>query len=1021
MANILIVDDNKTTRFALKSYIEDEPYTVEVAASAEEAIDLLNHTNFDVVVTDLILPGKNGLELLKEIQRIAPATKTIIITGDPNIQTATQAIRASAFDYLIKPISEESFRHAVRKAVELKKLTEEKEALYEENLRYRKHLEKQVEQRTRSLQKSEQTFRLMFENNPMPMIIYDSESHAILAANYAASALYGYSQEELTRATIEILFDDHQQIPKASGHNDENLVVQTTKEVLTHTRDGRPVFVEILSHQLYYNERPACYIMINDISARKRTEKKLRESEKRYRMLFENMAQGVFYLNAEQKITSINDAALKLLNITRPKSKLDFSYFKTYRFYDENGKALAWEALPPLQALISKEPVLNRILHVKLDKQTAIWLIMDAVPYLKNGEVYEVFTTLSDITPLKRAENELRSSEQKLRAVINAIPDQLFLFSREGICLESKSIVRSRKKKDDFRGRSIFDIFPLHLAQRFQNMLLVANRTSEIHTFEYQMEDEGKLRDFEARLVSSSKGQILCLIRDITERKRYEVDLQKSESKFRILLESASQAIVLINMHGRITLVNSQMERLFGYSREELVGQPAEFLVPYSMRNKNQLLSQINFRHFLGNLPTGTHELTGMRKDGSEFPFEIRLSQVEMFEGPFFMALITDISERKQLESRLRRVEKLEAIGQLAGGIAHDFNNVLAGIIGLSELALRKIDEQHPARENIKLIINKSESAANLVSKLLMFSRQQKISKHLLNLNQVVLSNKKLLQRYLGEDIHLIIRLADDLHLIRADASAMDQIITNLCINARDAMPDGGELTIETHNVTLQGQEKDIPPGEYVQFVVADSGIGMSHDVQQHIFEPFFTTKELGQGTGLGLATVYGLVQQHDGYIQFDSQLGEGTTFRLFFPAVIQHEENGNTRYPGEKPVRGGHETILLVDDQIDILTTSKETLESYGYKVLIAGNGIQALEIVEKYHEIIDLVISDVVMPDMDGIELRMLCHQIKPSLKFLLMSAFSPKLDNESEYILKPFLGQQLARKVREILDRS
>ncbi len=1020
MANILIVDDNRTVLFALKSYIEDEPYFVQVASSTEEALNLLSHNSFDVIVTDLNLPGKNGLELIEEVQRLSPSTKSIIITGDPNIQTATQAIRAAAFDYLIKPISEEGFRHAVRKAVELKKLTEEKEALYEENLRYRKHLEKQVELRTRSLQKSEQTFRLMFENNPMPMIIYDSETHHILAANYAASTLYGYSREELTQTTIEVLFDNPQQLPKAPDHSDENLVVQTTREVLTHARNGHPVFVEILSHQLYYNERPACYIMINDISARKRTEKKLRESEKRYRMLFENMAQGVFYLNAEQKITSINDAALKLLKINRSRAQLDFSYFKMYRFYDENGSALPWEKLPPLQALGSKEPVLNRILHVKFDKQTDIWFIMDAVPYLKNGEVYEVFTTLSDITPLKKAENELRSSEQKLRAVINAIPDQLFLFSKEGVCLESKALGHSRRKKDDFRGRSIYEIFPLHLAQRFQNMLLVANRTPEIHTFEYQTEENGKLRDFEARLVSSSKGQILCLIRDITERKRYEVDLQKSESKFRILLESASQAIVLINMHGRITLVNSQTERLFGYSREELVGQPAEFLVPFSLRNKDQLLSQINFRHFLDNLPTGTHELTGMRKDGSEFPFEIRLSQVEMFEGPFFMALITDISERKQLESRLRRIEKLEAIGQLAGGIAHDFNNVLAGIIGLSELALRKIDKDHPISENIKLIINKSESAANLVSKLLMFSRQQKISKHLLNLNQVVLSNKKLLQRYLGEDIHLIIRLADDLHLIRADASAMDQIITNLCINARDAMPDGGELTIETRNVTVQTEEKDIPPGEYVQFVVNDSGIGMSHDVQQHIFEPFFTTKELGQGTGLGLATVYGLVQQHDGYIQFSSQLGEGTTFRLFFPAIIKDEENNAGQDSGEKQVRGGRETILLVDDQIDILTTSKETLESYGYKVLIAGNGIQALEIVEKYHEIIDLVISDVVMPDMDGIELRMLCHQIKPSLKFLLMSAFSPKLDNESEYILKPFLGKQLACKVRNILDR-
>ncbi len=209
-----------------------------------------------------------------------------------------------------------------------------------------------------------------------------------------------------------------------------------------------------------------------------------------------------------------------------------------------------------------------------------------------------------------------------------------------------------------------------------------------------------------------------------------------------------------------------------------------------------------------------------------------------------------------------------------------------------------------------------------------------------------------------------------------------------------------------------------MPPGDYVLLLISDTGIGMSEEVQKHIFEPFFTTKELGQGTGLGLATVYGLVQQHDGFIQFNSQLGEGTIFRIYFPAVIEKSSFSRKKEP-ELMVRGGKETILLVDDQIDILSTSKETLESYGYKVLIAGNGIQALEIIEKYKDLIDLVVSDVVMPDMDGIELRMLCQRINPSIKFLLMSAFSPKLENEKDYLLKPFLGHQLARKVREILD--
>ncbi len=446
---------------------------------------------------------------------------------------------------------------------------------------------------------------------------------------------------------------------------------------------------------------------------------------------------------------------------------------------------------------------MNRIVRIRRQGKKDLWVIIDSVPHLERNKVKEVFTTFSDITLLKHTEFELRESEQKLRAVLNALPDQLFLFSREGICLDAKDNELQSQNFQKIIGKSVFEIFPEPLAQRFQNMLLLTNRTGEIQTFEYHYEYNGKLRDFEARLIRSTEGQILCLIRDITERKRYEIDLQKSESRFRILLESASQAIVLVNVHGRITLVNSHTEQLFGYSRDELINQPVETLLPFSLRGKDHLLNQNKFRQFKTTIPKGSSELSGMRKDGSEFPIEIQLSRVEMLEGPFVMALITDISERKKLESRIRRIEKLEAIGQLAGGIAHDFNNVLAGIIGLSELALRKLTENNPVRENIKLIINKAENAADLVRKLLMFSRQQKIKPQLINLNQVVLSNRKLLQRYLGEDIHLMIHLADDLNSIYGDLSAMDQIITNLCINARDAMPDGGELSLQTSNVQI--------------------------------------------------------------------------------------------------------------------------------------------------------------------------------------------------------------------------
>ncbi len=1018
MTNILIVEDETVARYTLRTYLEETFPSIKTAENFQEALQLIHQEHFDIIITDLMLPDKNGLDLLQEVAKKSSTSKVIIITAQPDVSSATQAMRSAAFDYLSKPIDKDTLIRTVNRALEVIKLSAERAHLFEENLRYRKELEQLVEIRTQSLKKREQTFRLMFENNPMPMIIYDLNSLEILDVNHAALLLYGYAREELLKHSVTMLFQNAAQVPRYPPDSQEAPLIQSSREVINRTKNGQKIYVEIMSHHFLYEDLPACYIMIKDISERKRTEQALIKSERKYRLLFENMAQGVFYLNAEGRIFSINKAALNILGLKTSQTDLHIDLLKNFRIYDAQGNALTWENFPPLKALQSQKPALHQIIRLRSARGKDIWLIMDSVPHLEKRNAVEVFTTFSDITQLKKAESDLRDSEQKLRAVLNAIPDQLFLFSRDGHCLDAKTDRLQPDAPNQFIGKTVFEIFPAPLAQRFQTMILLTNRTEQVQTFEYQHETGGKLRDFEARLVQSTAGQILCLIRDITERKRYESDLQKSESKFRILLESASQAIVLVNVHGRITLVNSQTEHLFGYSREELLHQPIEILLPYVERGKNNVLNQNNFRHLTTDIPKGTHELIGMRKDGSEFPFEIRFSQVEMFEGPFIMALITDISARKKLESRLRRVEKLEAIGQLAGGIAHDFNNVLAGIIGLSELSLRRIEKEDPVYENIKLIIKKSESAADLVRKLLMFSRQQHIAKHLLNLNQIVLSNQKLLQRYLGEDIRLMVHLADDLHLIHGDASAMDQMITNLCINARDAMPDGGELILQTRNITIKEKEKDLPPGEYVLFIISDTGVGMSQEVQKHIFEPFFTTKELGQGTGLGLATVYGLVQQHDGFIQFSSKLGEGTVFKIYFPAVLE-DRNYTTRHSGQTAIKGGHETILLVDDQIDILSTSKETLESYGYKVLIAGNGIQALEIFEKYHDIIDLVISDVVMPDMDGIELRLFCQKIKPHIKFLLMSAFSPKLENENGYLLKPFLGSQLARKVREILD--
>ncbi|MHB2155606.1 PAS domain S-box protein [Calditrichota bacterium GD2] len=1015
MNDILFINSRVNGFLQLKNILQKEERKFVEVTPPFTALDELQKDSFALIIIDTeSYPAKTNV--LEQIKKQRPETQIILIANGK----APHSGRASLCDFVVDAECADGFGKTVEKALKIWQLMNENKALQSENIRYQQRLEELIEIRSRTTRQSEASFRLMFENNPMPMLIFDIKSRKIITANHSASLLYGYTFDEFISMKIDQLFVEPDEILCLIPQDYNEALIQQTKELTHQRKDGSLIEVEVLSHSLTFHGRQTCYIMIKEITAQKKTLDALTASEKKFRMLYKNLTQGVFNLTPDKKITMINKAARKIFHFPDDKRRFSLKDFADLKIYNTSGKRVKIEQFPPFVALEKGVPLTNHILKIRYLPRRSKWIVMDAIPVIEHNTVKEVFVYINDITPLKKAEKLLRSNEKKLRAILDALPDQLMLLTIDGTILEVKDGEFFNVEPHAILGKSFFELVAQPIAQRFYNMLRLTNRTGEIQTFEFQHQVKGKLKHFEARLSKSHENQILCLLRDISERKKYETDLQKSENRFRILLESTFQAIILIDIHGRINLVNSKTEQLFGYSRDELLLKPADTLLPFSLRGKDNILNQSRFRHLEDIRATKSVELTGMRKDGVEFPIEIQLTPVEMLDGPFVMGVISDLSEKKKLEARMRRIEKLEAIGQLAGGIAHDFNNVLAGIIGLAELSLRKIKSDSPVLENIKLIINKAENAADLVRKLLMFSRQQKISLQNINLNKVVLSNQKILQRYLGEDIHLIVTLEDDLHLIHGDPSAMDQILTNLCINARDAMPDGGELTIQTHNITLKESEADIPPGNYVQLIVADSGIGMSDEIKAHIFEPFFTTKEVGEGTGLGLATVYGLVRHHGGYIQFDSEIGEGTVFRIYFPAVKPHSAVSPTEDSQEtEMVRGGNETILLVDDQIDILTTSKDTLESYGYKVLISGSGVQAVDILTKYKDLIDLVISDVVMPDMDGIELRMLCLQIKPDIKFLLMSAFSPKLENEKDYLLKPFVGHQLARKVREILD--
>jgi len=507
----------------------------------------------------------------------------------------------------------------------------------------------------------------------------------------------------------------------------------------------------------------------------------------------------------------------------------------------------------------------------------------------------------------------------------------------------------------------------------------------------------------------------------------YFVQIEKSETRISstgpdhsaLLMEHTSDIVFTFNLDanripGKITQANKRLSSIADIRMSRLLEKNfLELVPPASQSEILQALDSLN--------------------DKKDFNLEFSLSVADgrevMLRGRFFhvqkdsavVVIARNVSEQKALENKMSQLEKLEAVGQLAGGIAHDFNNVLAGISGLAELGMRKLDEEHKAYPTLKTIYQKANNAANIVRQLVMFSRKQRLNMREMNLNRVIRNNSRLLERYLGEDVTLSIRLSENLNLVNADASALDQIITNLSINARDAMPDGGELVVSTENRTFPGEKVTVtgtmPAGDYVLLNVIDSGTGMPRETLRHIFEPFFTTKDVGQGTGLGLSIVFGLVKQHNAFIECASSEGEGTHFTIYFPKIaetIKEMKSAETR-----PVVGGNECILIAEDEADLILFMKEVLENFGYRIMLAPNGSKALEIFQEHADSIDMIVSDVVMPEMNGVELKLVAEKIKPDMKFLLISAYTNRLEPGVPFLEKPFDARDFAQAVRSILD--
>jgi PAS domain S-box-containing protein len=520
---------------------------------------------------------------------------------------------------------------------------------------------------------------------------------------------------------------------------------------------------------------------------------------------------------------------------------------------------------------------------------------------------------------------------------------------------------------------------------------------------------------------------------EIDERKQVEGALRESEERYRTAIEHSNDGIV-IDKGGRHLFVNQKFVDIFGYDNpEEVVGKPLSTIVhPDDLdRVKETVLKRQK-----GEVVQACYEFKGIRKNGEVLDIEVSATKT-IYRGEIVsLVYLRDITERKRteeekviLQEQLRQSQKMEAIGQLAGGIAHDFNNLLTVIKGYCQFSLPELKKDDPLRENILEIDSAADRAANLTRQILAFSRRQVMEMQVLDVNTLLRDLDKMLRRVIGEDIELVTLLAADLGRIKTDPGQIEQVVMNLAVNARDAMPNGGKLTIETANVELDQayarSHISVVAGRYVMFSVSDTGVGMTPNVRDRIFEPFFTTKEKGKGTGLGLSTVYGIVKQSDGNIWVYSEPGHGTTFKIYLPRVDEPlEEARKGMVKDGLPL--GKETILLVEDEQEVRRLTAKILEKQGYEVLEASNGDEAFAIGAKWKNPIHLLLTDVIMPGMSGCQLVDQFSTVYQDIKVLYMSGYTDSaivhhgvLEEGSNYLQKPFTPNTLACKVRQVLD--
>ena len=926
-------------------------------------------------------------------------------------------------------------------------------------------MRKQVWRLQGGLEQERLTLRMLIDNLPDGLFLKDRESRFTFANQFIAE-LMGAPDPSLLQGKTDS--DFYAKEVAATFRADDRAVMESQKSLINKEEStslsGRQRWFLTTKVPLV-NTRGAVTGLLGitrDITQRKELERK----NQQLATLVESSDDAIVGYDLNRRITVWNGGAERLYGYTE----------------GEMVGTPTSQTIPPEleeEARLMREQVMQggqvtRYETTRLRKDGSKIMVSLSLSAIRDteGRIVGMASTAHDITGRKRAEEALRDSKRQLTDIIDFLPDATLAIDREGhVIIWNKAIERMTgipAAQMIGRGDHAYTI-PFYGEAREHLMDFVHKDCEEIPVRYSSITREGDTLSAEVfcNALYNNKGAwvyskvsplcdksgsiigVIESIRDITERKQAEEVLRESQRRLSDIVDFLPDATFAIDTEGTITAWNRAIEQMTGKTKEQMLGRRNyEYAIPFYGRrypmlvdlifdNREEIKEKYAFVDRRGDTPVG-EGFAPLLREGKGAHFWGAATILRNERGKIVGAIesIRDITDRKRaeeekakLEGQLQQAQKMESVGRLAGGVAHDFNNMLVVILGHTEMALEQVDPTQSLHADLEEIRKAAERSAALTRQLLAFARKQTVAPRVLDLNQIVEGMLTMLERLVGENVHLTWQPKADLWPVMVDRSQIDQILTNLCVNARDAIADVGKITIETGNSAIDeaycADHPGFVAGEYVLLAVTDDGRGMDKETQSHLFEPFFTTKEMGKGTGLGLATVYGIVKQNNGFINVYSEPGHGTRFTIY---LLRH--SGKTEQARGQEAEGsaqrGHETILLVEDELASLNLIRKMLERQGYIVLAASTPGEAIRLAREHAGEIHLLMTDVVMPEMNGRDLARRLLSLFPHLKRLFASGYTANviahqgvLDEGMHFIQKPFSRKDLAAKVREALD--